>query len=132
KEDGGRMPPRRTWLWFLGLLVFNYFLMSTLYPDPTAPTTVPYTLFKEEVAKGNVKAIYSKGETLTGEFESSVIYPKSEQDSASAGSSENDNLLLRRGEQVPVEVTRFSTTLPAFLDAGLESLLIDQHVESLA
>ena len=132
KESGGKMPPRRTWLWFLGLLLFNYFLMSTLYPDPEAPTTVPYTLFKEEVARGNVKAVYSKGETVTGEFESAVIYPRNEEDSASNRDSEPDNFLLRRGEQVPVEVTRFSTTLPAFLDAGLENFLIEQDVEILA
>src|SRR5690606_34695115 len=41
KESGGKMPPRKTWLWFLGLLMFNYFLMSTLYPDPESPITVP-------------------------------------------------------------------------------------------
>lgn len=118
------MPPRRTWLWFLGLLMFNYFLMSTLYPDPEAPTTVPYTLFKEEVAKGNVKSVYSRGEMLTGEFETVVIYPKDQSDSTSGEDEERDNFLLRRGEQVPVEVTRFRTTLPAFLDAGLENFLI--------
>ena len=30
-------------------------------PSPEAPVTVPYTLFKEEVRKGNVEAIYSRG-----------------------------------------------------------------------
>src|SRR5690606_39194045 len=55
-----------------------------------------------------------------------------ETDSASTSSSERDNLLLSKGEQAPVEVTRFSTTLPAFLDAGLESFLIEQNVEILA
>src|SRR5690606_41682083 len=93
RESGGKMPPRKTWLWFLGLLLFNYFLMSALYPGPEARTTVPYTLLKEEVAKGNVKAVYSKGETLTGEFESPGIYPESETDSDSTSSSERANLL---------------------------------------
>lgn len=131
-ENGVNMPPRRTWMWFLVLLVFNYFLMSTLYPDPTAPTTIPYTLFKEEVAKGNVGAVYSKGESLTGEFESAIIYPQAERDSASAEASEQDNFLLKKGEQKPVEVINFSTTLPAFLDPGLEQFLIEQNVEILA
>ena len=30
--------------------------------------TVPYTVFKEEVGKGNVKAIYSRGDSITGRF----------------------------------------------------------------
>jgi cell division protease FtsH len=131
-ENGVKMPPRKTWMWFLVLLVFNYFLMSTLYPDPTAPTTIPYTLFKEEVAKGNVGAVYSKGESLTGEFESAIIYPQANKDSTSAEASEQDNFLLKKGEQQPVEVVNFSTTLPAFLDPGLEKFLIEQNVEILA
>lgn len=131
-EGGSKIPPRRTWIWFLALLVFNYFLMSLLYPDPTAPTIIPYTLFKEEVAKGNVGAVYSKGESVTGKFESPIIYPKAESDSTSAEAAEQDNFLLKRGEQQPVEVIHFSTTLPAFLDSGLENFLIEQDVEILA
>src|SRR5690606_29248915 len=104
----------------------------TLYPDPTAPITIPYTLFKEEVAKGNVGAVYSKGESLNGKFESAIIYPQSERDSASTEASEQDNFLLKKGEQQPVEVINFSTTLPTFLDPGLESFLIEQNVEILA
>ena len=37
---------------------------------------MPYTLFKEEVANRNVKAIHSQGETITGRFASPVTYPK--------------------------------------------------------
>ena len=36
---------------------------------------MPYTLFKEEVGKRNVKAIYSQGETITGRFAAPVTYP---------------------------------------------------------
>ena len=128
--DKSKMPPSRTWLWFLLLLVFNYLLMSTFFPSPDAPITIPYTLFKEEVSKGNVKSIYSKGETITGQFDESVIYPQAAQQEESP--SEEDNFLLKRGSQSPVEVQHFTTTLPSFLDPGLESFLIERGVEILA
>ena len=70
-----KMPPRRTWLWFVLVLLANYLLVRLLMPSPEAPVTVPYTLFKEEVRKGNVEAIYSQGETITGRFAAPVTYP---------------------------------------------------------
>jgi FtsH Extracellular len=70
-----KMPPSKTWLWFLGILLANYLLMRFLMPSPEAPVTVPYTLFKEEVGKGNVEAIYSQGESITGRFKTPVTYP---------------------------------------------------------
>ena len=69
------VPPGRTWLWFLGLLFLNYFMVRLLLPGPEEPTTVPYTLFKNEVGKGNVGAIYSEGATITGRFITPVAYP---------------------------------------------------------
>src|SRR5690606_12830424 len=82
------MPPSRTWIWFLLLLIFNYFLMSTFFPSPTDPVVIPYTLFKEEVSKGNVKSIYSKGETITGQFDESVVYPAAELEEGTQPSKE--------------------------------------------
>ena len=70
-----KMPPRRTWLWFVLALLANYLLVRLLMPGPEAPVTVPYTLFKEEVRKGNVKAIFSRGETIRGRFAAPVTYP---------------------------------------------------------
>src|SRR5690606_35771912 len=75
---------------------------------------------------------YSKGEPLTGKFESPVIYPKAESDSTSAEAAEQDNFLHKRGEQQPVEVIKDSTTLPAIVANGLENFLIEQDVEILA
>ena len=63
-----KMPPGKTWLWLLGVLLANYLLVRFLLPSPEAPVTVPYTLFKEQVGKGNVQAIYSQGESITGRF----------------------------------------------------------------
>ena len=58
-KDTGKatVPPGRTWLWFLGILLANYLLMRFFVPSPDAPVTVPYTLFKEEVGKGNVEGV---------------------------------------------------------------------------
>src|SRR6185436_12513198 len=70
-----KMPPRRSWLWFVVALVVNFFLVRLLMPGAEGPVTVPYTLFKEEVGKGNVQAIYSRGDTITGRFKAPVPYP---------------------------------------------------------
>ena len=56
-----KVPPGRTWLWFLFILLANYLLVWFLMPNPEEPVTVPYTLFKEEVGKGNVESIFSRG-----------------------------------------------------------------------
>ena len=77
-----KMPPRRTWLWFVLVLLANYLLVRLLMPGPEGPVTVPYTLFKEEVRKGNVQAIYSQGDTITGRFKAPVTYPPAGEQSA--------------------------------------------------
>ena len=79
---------------------------------------MPYTFFKEEVHRRNVKAIYSQGETITGKFSSPVNYPPpptNDTNSASTGESK--------------KVTDFTTILPAFVDPGLEAFLIEHKVE---
>jgi cell division protease FtsH len=108
------MPPRRTWVTFLIILVVNYLLVRLLFPGAGAPVKVPYTLFKQEVVKRNVESIFSRGENITGRFVAPVTYPP-KPDTAS-------------GSQ-PRAVTAFATTLPAFADPGLEALLIDHGVE---
>src|SRR5262245_47444908 len=77
KSSGqAKMPPRKTWLWFVLILLANFLLMRLLLPSPKAPTTVPYTLFREEVKKHNVEAIYTRGENLTGRFKKPITYPR--------------------------------------------------------
>ena len=66
--------PRKAWLWFLLILVANFALSRFLVPGPEAPVTVPYTLFKEEVGKGNVEAIHAQGDAITGRFKAPVTY----------------------------------------------------------
>ena len=111
-----KMPPRRTWLWFMLALLVNYLLMRLLMPSPGEPITVPYTLFKEEVRKGNVQAIFSRGETIRGRFAAPVTYPPAGEQRAAPG-----------GE--PQTASTFTTTLPSFVDPGLEAFLIENRVE---
>jgi cell division protease FtsH len=125
-----KMPPGRTWLWFVGILLANYLVMRLLVPSPEAPVTIPYTLFKEEIGKRNVESIYSQGESITGRFKTAVTYPPKEEKSETA-SNETKQPRERSATPRPASktATNFTTTLPAFVDPGLESFLIDNGVE---
>jgi cell division protease FtsH len=125
------MPPRRTWLWFALVVIGNFFLVRFLMPTPGAPVVVPYTLFKEEVAKHNVQAIHSQGDTITGRFKAAVTYPSAGATGAAPG-GEGSKSASERGappRDPPKPVTTFSTTVPSFVDPGLEAFLIGHGVE---
>ena len=124
------MPPRRTWLWFLGVLAVNFLLAKFLMPGAEGPVTVPYTLFKEEVTKGNVQAIYSRADVITGKFKSPVTYPlPSEKAPAPGGSPPATSERSATRPSAPKAVTSFTTTVPSFVDPGLEAFLITHGVE---
>jgi cell division protease FtsH len=114
-----RMPPRRSWLTFLLILVVNYMLVRMLFPSGEQAVTVDYTLFKQEVTKRNVEKIYSRGENLRGRFRSPVTYPPPD-------TTRRADTALR---VQPRSVRTFATTIPVFVDPGLESLLINNGVE---
>ena len=118
KQSPG-VPPRRTWIWFVLILLFNYFVVKTFFPNPGDPRTIPYTFFKAQVEQGNVSGVFTRGETITGTFLDTVSYTP-----PSPGVDET--------ERRSVEVYRFTTILPSFVDPGLEKLLIDNSVEILA
>jgi cell division protease FtsH len=123
-----KMPPGRTWLWFVVMLLANYLLISLFAPGPEAPVAVPYTLFKEEVGKRNVQAIYSRGDTITGRFKKPVTYPPPGEKSA-VPKGEPRATSERGAAQAPKAVSSFTTTLPSFVGPGLEAFLIDHGVE---
>ncbi|HVQ62980.1 MAG TPA: ATP-dependent zinc metalloprotease FtsH [Terriglobia bacterium] len=112
------MPPRKTWKWFLFAVILNYLLFRFIIPSGTAPVAVPYTFFKEEVHRSNVKAIYTQGETITGKFSSPVNPPPAPTRDAKSASTSKSKM-----------VTDFTTILPAFVDPGLEAFLIEHKVE---
>ncbi|AHG92819.1 AAA ATPase central domain protein (plasmid) [Gemmatirosa kalamazoonensis] len=131
------MPPRRTWLSFLFILLVNFLLARFLFPSGNAPVKVPYTLFREEITRHNVQAIYSRGTSITGRFRTPVMYPRGDsaatRDSTPRDSSRRDTArrttFFARSRPAPRPVTDFATELPAFVDPGLETLLIASGAE---
>jgi cell division protease FtsH len=123
------MPPRRVWLWFLLILGMNYLVMQSLFPSADEPVKVPYTLFKEQVTAGNVAAIFSRGETILGRFGKAVTYPSASSNAAKEDGAKSAALKKALPVRTPREVNNFTTTLPAFVDPGLEALLIEHGVE---
>jgi cell division protease FtsH len=116
------MPPRRTWMVFVLIMLANYILVSILFPGPGDAVTVPYTVFKQEVAKGNVKSIYSQGASVEGRFAAPVTWPP-------AGQKEESSGLGFLGAPRPRTAQTFTTTLPQFVGPGLEAFLIANKVE---
>ena len=121
------MPPRRAWLTFLLVLVVNYLIVRMLFPGGQA-ITIPYTTFKDQVVNGNVEAIYSRGADIEGRFKQELTWPppNEEPPPESEGSARLPDLL---GTGQPRSSKTFNTTLPAFVDPGLESFLIENKVE---
>src|SRR5215472_15971275 len=139
-----KIPPGRTWLWLLAVLLINYLFVRLLMPGPEARVTVPYTFFKEEVGKGNVESIYSRGDSIKVRFKTAITYPPPDEKSA-APSAESQTAEKKtpapsaepqtksdRGvfaRDVPRTSRNFETTLPTFVGPNLESFLIDHGVE---
>ena len=113
------MPPRRAWVTFLIILLANYFLVRLLFPSAGEPLTVPYTVFKTEVERGNVKSIYSRGTSIEGRFNAAVTWPPANAPESGPGGAK---IQSRTADT-------FTTELPAFVDPGLEKFLIDHKVE---
>lgn len=117
-KDGAKLPlPKRSWYWFAIIVVLNVWFVRSFFTDGAdAPVSVPYTLFKVEVERGNVKEVYGKGEHITGVFQSPVLWPR-------------DTVTTLTKRQMPGEVKNFITVLPAFADTRLETLLVEHDVQ---
>jgi cell division protease FtsH len=142
--EQAKVPPGKTWLWFVLILLANFLLGRFLIPTPEAPITVPYTLFKQEVGKSNVAAIYSQADTITGRFTTSIEYqplsekdpgasgeakPKSDKNSIPGGETKSTDERGRSTGSASQTISVFTTTLPSFVDPGLEQFLIANGVE---
>jgi cell division protease FtsH len=112
------LPPGRIWMLFVGALLVNFLAMRYLLPA-AEPVTIPYTAFKEQVAKRNVASIYSQGESIEGRFAEPIQWPPPGKEPA------DDEAAVVE----PREANEFTTTLPAFVDPGLEQFLIEHGVE---
>jgi cell division protease FtsH len=122
------MPPRKYWALFALVLLVNYAVMSFLFPSAEAPLTVPYTVFREEVAKGNVSSIYSRATSLEGRFKAPVTWPRTREAQPPGGSGLFGGAASRTAPP-PRTASTFTTELPTFFDRDLEPFLLDHGVE---
>src|SRR5918912_3941248 len=65
---------RRFWQIVLAVLVLN-FVLSLALSGKAERLKVPYTLFYQQVQRGNVREISSKGDEIQGTFRVAVRYP---------------------------------------------------------
>ena len=105
--------PRRSWLGFILILVINYLAFRFLFPN-TESVKVPYTIFKAQATQGNVARISSRGDRIAGKFTRPITYP-----------AKPDSTTNRQ----PRTIAQFTTTIPAFADPGLESVLVAHGTE---
>ncbi|TKB66183.1 MAG: ATP-dependent zinc metalloprotease FtsH [Nitrospira sp.] len=128
--EQAKVPPGKTWLWFVLILLANFLVSRFLIPSPDAPGTVSYTFFKQEVGKHNVAAIYSQGDTITGRFTAALTYPPvGEKGTASSGEVKTTDERGAVSGSAPKPISVFTTTLPSFVDPSLEQFLITNGVE---
>jgi ATP-dependent metalloprotease FtsH len=122
------LPPPHVWWVFLLVLLANFLLVRTLAPPEDEPLTIPYTVFREQVTRGNVAEIYSQGENIEGRFREAITYPPAD---AASGRAEGVRVPAPRGARPaePRTSETFRTTVPVFVDPGLEALLIANGVE---
>src|ERR1700704_4241244 len=95
---------RRFWITLLVLLAANLFITNVLLA-PAQPTTItlPYNVFKQQVAADNVVTVTTTGDAITGVTKTAVQEPGT-----------------------GTKATHFTTQRPSFADDSLEPLL-EQH-----
>src|SRR5207248_3675746 len=105
------IPRSRGFLMFLlGLLVLNL-VLSFATGGPASRERIPYQpFFVDQLKANNVKQISSRGASIEGELVKPANYDAP-------------------GSKGPVDVTKFKTEVPAFVDpASLTKLLSDSNV----
>src|SRR5216683_3373016 len=100
--------PFRTWRFWITLgilLVVNIFVTNVLFA-PAQPTTItiPYNVFKQQVAADNVVSVTTTGDAITGVTKTAI----------------------KESPSSSVSATHFTTQRPSFADDQLEPLL-EQH-----
>ena len=108
--SGGGSGPRfrfpRWLLWLsLGLLLLNI-LLARQVPDDGGREQVPFSLFQEQVERGNVSEVNAQGDVVQGEFKKAIDSPT---DDDKEGSD------------------KFETTLPTFVDGERLSRQLEQE-----
>lgn len=136
-----KVPPFRDWVGFAVLVLINILLARWLFPGQETTVTIPYTAFKEEIAKSNVQVIYCQGEVITGSFIKAIAYPPPSRTGIIVLAATNqpdvlDKALLRPGRfdrQVVVNLPDKTGRL-AILKVHTRSVPLseDTHLEEIA
>lgn len=79
------------------------------------PEPISYTAFRSELAKDNVEAIHTQGESIEGKFKTAIPW--------------TPPVIEGQPAAEPREVENFTTILPLFVDPGLETELIERGVD---
>jgi cell division protease FtsH len=101
-----RLPGGRWFLLLLLAMLAANWMISSFLLGPAPRIQVPYTLFLEELDKGNVASVTSTADTILGSFKAAVADPAEPQTTA----------------------TDFETQRPAFAEDDLLARLIEQDV----
>jgi len=101
---------RRVTFFLIGLLALNL-VLSFITGGPAQRTQVPYQpFFLNQLNAGNVREITSRGDSIEGVLSKKVSYDAP-------------------GDKKPVEVERFKTLVPAFINrAGLTKVVTEKQV----
>jgi cell division protease FtsH len=97
---------RGFWLMLLVLLAINWYVGGQIAREQER-IDVPYTFFRAQVEKGNVREVSTRGDTIQGAFRTKVRHPAGKKGRTSE---------------------RFETVRPSFGDDGLLQLLIQKRV----
>jgi cell division protease FtsH len=102
-----RPPGGRRFWWFLLVLLALNWLAVLVFPGGGERVEVPYTVFREQVERGNVVEVRSRGEDIQGEFKKEVTYPSGKDGKTSKS---------------------FETVRPSFAEDDLYQTLVREHV----
>src|SRR5690606_2391110 len=85
------------------------------FPGAPGPEPISYTVFRSELARDNVEAIHTQGDSIEGKFKSAITWTPPAAEDAPAPESRS--------------IENFTTILPLFVDPGLETELIERSVD---
>jgi len=114
----------RFWIILLVLLALNWLLVPLFLPEQQDRVTIPYTLFKQQVAAGNVAEITSQGDDIQGIFKQPIADPNVAQTATAQAQAAPQPTAQN---QQPQMYAKFATQSPSFAQDQEILPLLQQH-----